>query len=571
MFSITSFINTLKRRWMLSFSIAAVCVGGYYFIFLSSSEQVAVDTYAVVESVARGTVSSGVKTSGTVMAAQKLDLDVYKQARRIEAVNVSNANRVEAGTVLFSFDKSEAYVAVESSRVDMTEAELSLATVKDNSTDENTRLRTLQSTRSSLRADIVEAEKDLLQAQRDFFNMSRTAEPGNTGTEDKTRPTLSGVYNGIREGSYRVEVYSSSADSGYSYKVSGLEQGTESVLPAIPTPVGTQGLKILFPTDLKHGDVWIIHLPNILVAEYQENKENYTSTVRDLQVLVASKKTELANTELEIKNEAQTDTTSYRNLGVAKAEATFAKARQALSENYDVVQEQDIVAPFAGTVEGLENVVVGATPTGDTNDTISLGTLISDEFIVTFSLGAVDVAKVFSGQSVLVSITSFPGVLPLSGKITEISSLPESDGVATYEVQARIENTASSTVKLREGLLADIEVVQEEVNDVLRVPLSAISYDNGDPRVALIGELTPAQEESLKTLGVVKSVNGMFPSYTVPVTLGVVGSFYAEVTSGLTEGQRIMVTETKADTAVVEQDSFGPPRDSEGGEARAED
>ncbi len=548
----------------------AVCLGGYYFIFLSSSEPVAIDTYAVVEGVARGTVSSGVKTSGTVMAAQKLDLDVYKQARRIEAVNVSNASRVEAGTVLFSFDKSEAYVAVESSRVDMTEAELSLAAVKENSTDENTRLRTLASSRSSLQADIVEAEKDLLQAQRDFLNVSRTAEPGNVATEDKTRPTLSGVYNGTREGSYRVEVYSSSADSGYSYKVSGLELGTESVLLGISTPVGTQGLKIQFPIDLKHGDVWIIHLPNVSVAEYQENKENYTSTVQELQVLVASKKTELANTELEIKNEAQTDTTSYRDLDVAKAEATFAKARQALSENYDVVQEQDIVAPFAGTVEGLENVVVGATPTGDTNDTISLGTLISDEFIVTFSLGAVDVAKVVPGQSVLVSITSFPGALPLSGKITEISSLPESDGVATYEVQARIENTASSSVKLREGLLADIEVVQEEVADVLRVPLSAISYDNGDPKVALLGELTPEQEESLKTLGVVKSVNGTFPSYTVPVTLGVVGSFYAEITSGLTEGQRILVTETKADTAVVEQDSFGPPRDREAGETQTE-
>ena len=206
--------------------------------------------------------------------------------------------------------------------------------------------------------------------------------------------------------------------------------------------------------------------------------------------------------------------------------------------------------------------VVGATPTGDTNDTISLGTLISDAFLVNFSLSAVDVAKVAVGQTVLVNITSAPTQAPLEAHITEISSLPESESVAQYKVQALIATTSSSAIKLREGLLADIEVVEKEVTDVIRVPLSALSYENGQPTVMLVSDLTVEQEAELAKLGVVKSTNGTFPSYSVPVEVGITGAFYVEVKSGLTVGQRIIVTNTETDTSVIEQDSFGPPRNN---------
>ena len=195
-----------------------------------------------------------------------------------------------------------------------------------------------------------------MQARRDFFNANLSVEPAADATADKNRPTITGVYNGTTEGTYRIEVYRSTSEYGYSYRVSDLETGVENIFIGIATPLGTQGLKIIFPTDVKHGDIWTIKVPNTAAAEYPENKENYTSKVRDLQVLMASKKTELANTELEIKNQSQTDNVPYRDLGVAKAAASLAKAKQQLSENYDVVQEQDIVAPFAGTVEGLANV-----------------------------------------------------------------------------------------------------------------------------------------------------------------------------------------------------------------------
>ncbi len=568
MSTITYIKNKLSSKWILA-GLLLLAIG-VYFLFFRTNVATTTDTYAVVETVARGSVSSGIQTSGTIVAKEKLDLDVYKQARRIEAVNVRNASHVEAGTVLFSFDKSGAFVAVESSRVDIAEAELALATEQASYGDINTNLRTLRNTLVTLHADIVEAEKNLQQAERDFLNSDLTAEPGNEATEDKIRPTVSGVYNGVKKGTYRIDVYRSGADSGYSYRVSGLETDTENVITGIATPLGIEGLKIAFPIGIKEGDLWLVSLPNTSAPEYVENKENYQATVLELKTTIESKRVSIANTEIDIKNQEQSDTTPYRNLDVAKAEATLAKARQELSENYDVVQEQDIVAPFAGTVEGLANVVVGATPTGNTNDTISLGTLISDEFLVNFSLSAVDVAKVSVGQKVLVSVTSFPGAIPLEASVTEVSSLPESEGVAQYEVQALINNISSSTLKLREGLLADIEVVQDEVPNVIRVPLSALSYNEGKASVQVIGELTAEQQAELSNMGVIKSVSGTFPSYAVPVEVGVTGTFYAEIKSGLTEGVQIIVTKTEVGSEVIEQDMFGPPEDGEDRQRSAE-
>src|SRR3990167_8154469 len=101
----------------------------------------------------------------------------------------------------------------------------------------------------------------------------------------------------------------------------------------------------------------------------------------------------------------------------------------------------------------MENVVAGATPTGGTSDTINLGTLISDEFLTTFSLVATDVAKVSVGQKVKVTVTSFAEQPVFEATITQISSLPESTGVAQYEIQAKLEyDRTTAELVLREGM-----------------------------------------------------------------------------------------------------------------------
>jgi multidrug efflux pump subunit AcrA (membrane-fusion protein) len=545
-------INIIKNHKIKILIIVVVVILGYLYVQRDSPDIIA-SLAVVVEQVERGEVTSGIETTGEIVAAQKLDLDVYKQITRIEAVNVLNGGKVNAGDVLLAFDTSDAFVEVGSSQVSVAEAELILENERLNYADPNIAIRTLENDIFELETVIKQAGQDKNRAYRTYLNTDTEAVPGNKHTQDKVRPVVTGLYFATVAGEYSVDVYRSGSDSNYSYRVSGLESATEPVLIGFPTIVGSSGLEITFPTTVRSNDSWIIAVPNIYAAEYVENRENYEETLTNLNLLITESRLAIANKTEEISDLRQTDSSDFRDLGVARAQASLAEAREQLSQNFDVVQEQNIVAPFSGTVEGMENVVVGASPTRDTNDPITLGTLISDDFLVTFSLSAVDVAKVEVGQLVLANVTSFPEAPTLEAFITEISSLPNSDGVAQYEVQAFIMLPENLPIRLREGLLADIEIVEEVATDVLRAPSAAINYTNRQAQVRVIEDITPEQQETIDSLSVIKIEADQQPGYFVDVEIGVTGSFYSEIISGLTEGQYLIVGDVSETESALQE------------------
>lgn len=550
-------LTTIKNNKKKLLLLVVVLVLVFLYFQRDSSEEATV-TAVVVEQVGRGEVTSGIETTGEIIAAQKLDLDVYKQITRIEAVNVVNGGKVNAGDVLLAFDTSDAFVEVESSRVSVVEAELTLENERLNYTDPNVTTRTLENDIAELEVVLLQAEIDKDRAYRSYLNADLEAIPSNTSTEDSVPPRVSGLYAVDIAGEYKVSVYQSGAGSNFSYRVTGLESEARSLLVNLPTKIGQSGLEITFTPSVRGNDEWIVAVPNIYAPEYIANRENYEEEIRDLDILIAESRLMIENKKEEINDVLQTDSSAFRDLDVARAQASLARAREQLSQNFEVVQEQNIVAPFSGTVEGMENVVVGASPTRDTNDPITLGTLISDDFLVTFALSAVDVAKVEVGQLVRADVTSFPEAPTLEAFITEISSLPNSEGVAQYEVQALIVLSADLPITLREGLLADIEIVEEVVTDVVRVPSAAIKYTNRQAQVRIIDDITPEQQETIDALSIIKISDNQQPGYLIDVEIGVTGAFYSEIVRGVEVGQYLIIGDVEeADSALQESGPRG--------------
>lgn len=558
-------------KWYL---IAIVIFGGgiYYYTQIYNSDSTdATLSFYVVDTVERGEVTSGIQTTGDIIAAQKLDIDVYKQLSRIDVVNVVNGSHVEAGDVLISFDKNDAYVDTQSSRVSVAEAELALETAQINTNDPNSQIRTLENQITGYKKTVVDTEQDIKDAYRDFLNEDLEVEPHPDKYDslvDETAPTLSGRYIADIEGEYVISTYASGANSGYSYRVSGLGGETNSVIIGTATRLGG-GLEITFPVGTRGNEKWVVSVPNTGIATYEETKRDYEEQVANYEKTIRDTEVSLANAEQELEDLKLTDSSSYRDLNVEKAETTLAEARQRLSQNYDVVQERDIVAPFSGTVEGMENVVAGATPTGGTSDTINLGTLISDEFLTTFSLGATDVAKISVGQKVKVTVTSFSEQPVFEATVTQISSLPESSGVAQYEVQALLDyDRTEAELVLREGMLADIEVVEEEKQDALRVPTSAVMYELGQPKVTVVDKLTEQQQQQATRMGIVRTEGTTVNTYDVDVEIGITGQYFVEIISGLNEGDIISVSSLteSGNESVVQQAGFGPPGGGGGGQ-----
>lgn len=146
--------------------------------------------------------------------------------------------------------------------------------------------------------------------------------------------------------------------------------------------------------------------------------------------------------------------------------------------------------------------------------------------------------------------------------ITQISSLPNSEGVAQYEVQALLDyDRTTSKLVLREGMLADIEVVEKEKSDALRVPTSAVKYDQGVPKVTVVDQLTEEQKEQASRMGIVRTEGTTISTYEVEVKLGIVGQYYVEIESGLSEGDIVVtssLTNNGSDSKEA-QGGFAPP------------
>lgn len=554
-----------KFKWYII--IVTIAAGAlYYFQVSNTGDVTSATSFYVVETVERGEVTSGIQTTGNIIAAQKLDIDVYKQLSRIDVVNVQNGSHVNEKDILFSFDKNDAYVDAQSAKVAVVEAELALQEEQTSATDPNTQIRTKENQITGYKKTIADSPQDLEDAYRNFLNEDLEVlahKDRSSSLSNRSEPTLSGRYVGTEEGNYVLEVYTSGSESGYSYRITGLESMTGSVIFDKAVVLGTQGLKINFPRDTKNNDKWIIYVPNTQIATYSETKKAYEEIVANLKKTVADAKVSLANGEQELEQLKRTDTSTYRDLHIEKAESTLAEARQRLSQNYDVVQDRDIVAPFSGSIEGMENVVEGATPTGGSEDSINLGTLISDEFLTTFTLGATDIAKIAVDQKVKVTVTSFSDQPVFEAKITQISSLPDESGVAQYEVQALLNyDRKTAEILLREGMLADIEIVEEENKNALRVPTGAITYEQGVPKVSVIDSLTEEQQTQVDRIGIVRTDITPLVTYDAEVKLGITGKYYVEILEGLEEGDRIVSTslaEAGTGESVVQQAGFGPP------------
>lgn len=212
----------------------------------------------------------------------------------------------------------------------------------------------------------------------------------------------------------------------------------------------------------------------------------------------------------------------------AAASRRVAQARAQLRRAKDILAKTEVVAPIAGVVTRLrvregEMVVVGIqNQPGTTLMTISDLSAIDAEVKV----AEADVLRVALGQPGKVTLEALPGRV-FTGKVVEIgaSALPVTGtGAAAREfrVVVRLDQPDPG---LRPGLTCDAEILTNERQNVLTVPLQAVVLR---PKVNERGERT----------GVFTIRDGR--AVLIPVTTGIIGGLDIEV-SGVSEGTSVIV------------------------------
>ncbi len=450
-------MSTFFSSRSLSVFFAGVVITGVLFMLFSILRHQPPEYITAVADT--GTVRQLVSVSGIAEAEQTAEL-AFPTAGIIDEVFVQQGDVVAAGDILLTLDSR----ALEADREDA-EAALTRAIANRNEllagptgearavTNQTVLLREeqLATTKETEAKKIENAYRALL--SNDLEAVSKKYD------EDSTPPTISGTYTCEDTGEYVISIFSSSAASGYSYSLSGLESGTSVASVDQPIALGECGLRIQLDPDSVYGNSeWTISVPNVSSPSYITNLNNYTLTRSQAESAIA-----LAEQEVKVAEVTATNTNApARTEAITRANAEINQAEAQLARVNATLADRTLRAPFPGTITTID-VLPGETVTSEPVVTL----LAEQAFDVTARIPEIDIGKLLVGQRVEMLFDAKPDSI-VAGTISYLSlKATEIDGVSYYEATITFDEIPNW---LRSGLNADIDIIVAEVTDSVRVP-----------------------------------------------------------------------------------------------------
>ena len=154
-----------------------------------------------------------------------------------------------------------------------------------------------------------------------------------------------------------------------------------------------------------------------------------------------------------------------------------------------------------------------------------------------------DIGEVKEGQHVTFTVDAYPDDI-FEGAVTQVrQNATTESNVVTYEVVISARN---DELKLKPGLTANVTIFSAECKDVLSVPSSALKFTPNQ-------ELLPEGDRIVDSEATTKVwMQAGHDVKAVPVTVGMTGGSFVQITSGLKAGDMVIVGMT--DNTVVAAD-----------------
>ncbi len=228
---------------------------------------------------------------------------------------------------------------------------------------------------------------------------------------------------------------------------------------------------------------------------------------------------------LSAKNGIDSSTDTYDKLLQGAEALDIQSELLSLQQKERAYSKYFIRAPFAG--------IIGRIPV-HTYDQVGSGTTIatvsSNQKITNIALNEVDAVQVKGQQQVTLTFDAISG-LKINGVVTQVDLVgTASQGVVTYNVKIAFED---SDTRIRPGMSVDALIVTEEKKDIIVVVSSAIKTQG-------VGQRQTRYVEILDQNGIVQKKE---------VTIGDSDDTNTEITSGIAEGDKIIVRTVTGGTA----------------------
>jgi multidrug efflux pump subunit AcrA (membrane-fusion protein) len=422
----------------------------------------------ITDTVSKGTVRNIISVSGVIDAVESAEL-AFPESGTLESVNVEEGDEVVRGQVLarlshndLKADYQDAYAALLIAEANRDELVSGLRPEERDVAKTNVAIA-----KEDLERTIKEQRERVENAYRTLLSSDLEARPDKSSNDD-TPPVVSGTYSCEKEGVYVLDVYSSSARSGFSYRLSGLESGTYTAYTESPSPLGSCGLSIQFIAGESYSNsIWSIIIPNTESTSYITNLNAYELALTQEENAVREAEQDLVLAE---QNQVL-DTAGPRTEALSREEARVLQARARLAVVNAQIEKHILRAPFDGTVTHIDGVP------GESLGTEPVITMVSDgAFALTALIPEIDVTKIAVGQKADVVFDAQQDEM-LSATIIFISPLAkEIAGVSYFEAKLVLDEDVDW---IRSGLNADIDLIVETREDVTRIPRRYLIEDGG--------------------------------------------------------------------------------------------
>lgn len=470
--------------------------------------------------VERGTLIASVSASGTIEAERRMAL-TFKTPGRVAEIYVETGDQVSAGDPLVQLDTEELELQVAQAQAGLTIAEAQLAQLEAGALDEDLAAaeagyESAQAQLEKLRAGPEDAEVEAARANVESAqrNLSKVLSGPTQFEKDRTKRDLDQAKNQLYSAQSQRD-----AACGQSLSSAQCDQAEAQVLIA---QVSVDQAAAVLEELKTQPDAAAVASARAQYAQAQAQLRQLVNGASEAELASAQAQVSQAKAQLEKLK------VGARNEERAVSQAQIEQARVGLRQAELALKNATLTAPIDGTV-----AQVGTTEGELISQSQPAVVLINmSGFKIDLAIDETDIGKIKTGQPVTISLDAFPDE-ELTGEVMEVSPAgTATQGIVTYSVTVRPDPT---DVEVKPGMTAGVDIVVAEKENVLLVPNRAIRTEQG------------------KRVVVVPSGEG---TRTVEVEIGLRNEQVVEITSGLSEGDRV-VTSVVPTNQALEGGFFG--------------
>lgn len=489
---------------------------------------------AVVE---KRSIQSSVSSTGTIISDKTRSITATLTGMEVLRVDVEVGDVVQEGDTICTFDTSKLENNLE-------DAEKSLSAAKtQTSVTVNNAKRALEQAVETQNYQIESAARNVISAG-EAYNSAREA-------YDEAQSRVGEAYDEMRSAKKKLDELSYSdanykttqAYSDYQAKLEAYNIAVQenNSIKADPNSTAEQlneasAKEINAAAELNAAEAALKATPEYnqtvanekakaeAEANYKSAKATYDSldsSMSNLESALRNAKTALDNAQATYEYTVSSQQNQYEgsrdNLKSARASAGVATQQQenAVDTYQEQIEKGTLKAGISGTVTAI-NVKQGDTYAGGVIATIQ----DCSAFVVSAEIDEYDIADVKLGMKAVFK-TDATRDEQLQGEVIFISPTPTQGSNVTYQVKVKINSPID---RLRLGMNAKLNIILRETADVLTVPYDAVQQDENGNDVVYV---------------VTRTESGGITKAAVPVTVGVEGDYYVEVTGDIQEGMEV--------------------------------